>query len=149
MLQEQAQPELQMTHVFPGKRERVFQAWTKKEELEQWFGPEGYQTTVQELEVQVGGAYRFEMRNPDGGVAYLTGKYMEIIPNEKLVYTWRWMDWAANMEDTLVTVQFLDNGDSTEVAVAHKNFASEAARAGHGFAWSGILEGSLRKYLAR
>ncbi|MGB8956569.1 MAG: SRPBCC domain-containing protein [Tumebacillaceae bacterium] len=149
MSQENQQPALHVTHLFPGKRDRVFQAWTNKEELELWFGPEGYQTTVQELDVRAGGTYRFEMRNPDGGVAFLTGTYMEMIPSEKLVYTWRWMDWAANVEDTLVTVQFIDKGDSTEVSVTHQNFASETARAGHGFAWNGILEGRLRKYLAR
>lgn len=140
---------LQFTHLFPGTPERVFRAWTQKEELEQWFGPEGYRTRVQELDVRIGGSYRFEMRNPDGGLAYLTGTYMEIVPHEKLVYTWRWMDWAEHVEDTLVTVRFHDKGNSTEVAVLHQNFAHEMAMTGHGFAWRGILESGLRKHLAK
>jgi uncharacterized protein YndB with AHSA1/START domain len=56
---EQQHLSVQMTHLFPGTRERVFQAWTRREELEKWFGPEGYTTNVQALEVQVGGHYRF------------------------------------------------------------------------------------------
>jgi uncharacterized protein YndB with AHSA1/START domain len=81
-------------------------------------------------------------------VAYLTGHYEEIVPNEKLVYTWRWEDWAQHVEDTLVTVEFIDKGDATEIVVTHQNLANEAAVKGQTFGWKGILEGSLRKYLA-
>ncbi|KEO83260.1 SRPBCC family protein [Tumebacillus flagellatus] len=140
-------PPVQMTQVFPGSRELVFRAWTTRAELESWFGPPGYTTTVRELDVRVGGIYRFEMQNPDGGVAYLTGRYVEIQPGEKLVYTWRWEDWTQETEDTLVTLEFHERGESTEIVITHQHFASEAAATGHKFAWERILGESLRKYL--
>jgi uncharacterized protein YndB with AHSA1/START domain len=138
---------LQTSHLFPGKRERVFQAWTRKGELELWFGPEGYSTTVKQLDVQVGGTYQFELRRPDGNMAGLSGTYLDIIPNEKLVFTWRWSDWGEELEDTLVTVQFVDKGDSTEIQLTHQNFASQQAMEGHKFSWSSILGSSLYSYL--
>ncbi|MGZ4163347.1 MAG: SRPBCC family protein [Tumebacillaceae bacterium] len=139
---------LHLTHLFPGTCELVFQAWTNKEQLEMWFGPEGYSTEVQQLDVSVGGTYEFALKRPDGHVASLSGKYLEVHPNEKLVFTWRWSDWGQELEDTLVTVQFIDKGISTEVALTHENFAHQAAMEGHKFAWSSIVGESLRKYLA-
>lgn len=139
---------LQLTHVFPGTRERVFQAWTSKAELEQWFGPEGMRTTVEELEVRVGGAYVIRMQAPEGQSGVVSGKYVEIVLNEKLVFTWRWSDWAAEQEDTLVTVEFIEKGEVTEVVLTHQHLADENAVQHHHFGWTSTLEGNLHKYLA-
>lgn len=138
---------LQLTHQFRGKLARVYRAWTNPSELAKWFGPVGYTKTVLEFDLRVGGAYRFEMQNPEGNSAYLTGTYQTILPEEKLVYTWRWEDWGQEIEDSLVTVEFHDRGDATEIVVTHEKLAHEAAVAGQKYGWTSTLEGSLQKYL--
>lgn len=57
---------LELNHTYPVKRERVFNAWTKSEELEKWWGPEGFKTTIEEMNVEVNGKYKFNMHSPDG-----------------------------------------------------------------------------------
>src|SRR3569833_2180517 len=93
---------MQLTRLFEGTRERVYQAWSNKEQLEKWFGPGEIHTTVPEYDFQVGGTYEFVMRNEEGYKGGLTGKFVEIVPNEKLVFTWRWTNWGPEMADSLI-----------------------------------------------
>jgi uncharacterized protein YndB with AHSA1/START domain len=139
---------LQLSQLFPAKRERVYRAWTNKEALEGWFGPEGFRTTVLQLDLAVGGDYRFEMQGPEGNASVVKGRYMEIVPNEKLVFTWRWEDWDDQIDDSLVTVEFREKGEFTEVALTHQNLRDEEAVAAHTFGWTNSLEASLAKFLA-
>jgi len=88
-----ASPEtrLSLTRTFSAPREKVFRAWTDPEELKKWWGPPGYSTPTADVDLRVGGAYRFGMMElPDGEVFYLAGTYREVRPPEKLVYTWNW-----------------------------------------------------------
>ncbi len=68
-------------------RERVFSALTKPAELATWWGPHGFTTQVTELDLTVGGGYRFSMQPPDGDVFHLSGEFLEIDPPRRLVYT--------------------------------------------------------------
>jgi uncharacterized protein YndB with AHSA1/START domain len=78
-------------------------------------------------------------KRPDGEVFYLTGVYREVRPPERLVYTWRW-EAEPELGETLVTVEFLDRGASTEVVLTHERFPSDAVRDQHGTGWSSCLE---------
>lgn len=140
---------LQLNHTYPVKRERVFNAWTKSEQLAHWWGPEGFKTTIEEMNVEAGGNYKFNMHAPDGETHVLTGQYMEIVPNEKLVFTWKWENGDAAFPSTTVTIDFLDKGDSTEVVVTHTDLPSEEAANNHNFGWTSSLEGSLKVYLGQ
>ncbi len=80
-------PSLSITRTFAAPRERVFQAWTDPEELKKWWGPDGYTTPSAEVDLKVGGSYRFAMKPPGGEVFFLSGEYREVRAPEKLVYT--------------------------------------------------------------
>jgi uncharacterized protein YndB with AHSA1/START domain len=80
--------EIRMTRVFNAPRRLVFDALTKPELLRQWFfGPPGWSLAVCELELKVGGAYRYVWRGPDGTQMGMRGVLREIVPPERLVST--------------------------------------------------------------
>lgn len=131
---------LNLRRIFKAPREKVFRAWTDPEELKKWWGPEGYATPSAEVDLRVGGKYRLGMRKlPDGEIFYLSGIYREVRPPERLVYTWRWEAQPEHGE-TLVTVEFREVGDSTEVVLTHERFPTEKARDDHNRGWSGCLD---------
>ncbi|MEU7896030.1 SRPBCC family protein [Nonomuraea sp. NPDC049152] len=79
--------EIVLTRVFDAPRRLVFDAWTKPELLRRWFGPHGYELVVCEVDLRVGGTWRYVLRRPDGTEMHLHGVYREIVAPERLVRT--------------------------------------------------------------
>ncbi len=149
---------LQVRRVIKGSRQRVFEAWTNPELLKQWFGPAALTVAQVSSDLKVGGAYRIEMEGvsancvtPDNKTVgerrpVATGKYTEIIPYDRLRFTWRG-DWG-EVEDTLVTVEFKDVPGGTEVLLTHTNFATPEMKQGHNIGWTESFE-KLAKFIER
>ncbi len=66
--------EVVMTRVFKAPRRLVFDAWTQPQHLQCWFAPQGYILPVCEIDLRVGGRYRWVMRGPDGSEVTMTGE---------------------------------------------------------------------------
>ena len=79
--------ELVVTRVIDAPRTKVFRAWTDPEILKQWFAPKPYTTPVAELDFRPGGANYIVMKGPDGSEIPNRGVYLEIVPNERIVFT--------------------------------------------------------------
>lgn len=79
--------ELVICRLIEAPREKVYQAWTKPELLKRWFAPSPWTTTAAELDVRPGGACTVTMRGPEGEEFPNPGVYLEVVPNEKLVFT--------------------------------------------------------------
>ncbi|HEX2034423.1 MAG TPA: SRPBCC family protein [Chloroflexota bacterium] len=80
--------ELVITRVFDAPRELVFEAWTRAEHVRHWYGLRRMTLVVCEIDLRVGGRWRFVVRDPEDGNDYgFTGVYREIVPPERLVYT--------------------------------------------------------------
>lgn len=79
--------ELVLTRLIDAPREKLFRAWTDPDLLKQWFAPLPYTTPVAELDVRPGGANLIVMRGPDGNDMPLRGIYLEVVENERLVFT--------------------------------------------------------------
>jgi uncharacterized protein YndB with AHSA1/START domain len=82
-----ADRELILTRLVDAPREKLYRAWTDPALLKQWFAPEPWSTPVAELDVRVGGASLVVMRGPDGNEFPNRGVYLEVAPNERLVFT--------------------------------------------------------------
>jgi uncharacterized protein YndB with AHSA1/START domain len=80
--------EIRMTRLFDAPRDLVFEAMSKPEHIKQWWGRlgEGYSVPVCEVDLRVGGAWRFVNRHPKGEAAF-HGVYREINPPERVVFT--------------------------------------------------------------
>jgi len=103
--------ELVMTRVFDAPRNLVFDALTKPELLKLWHGPRGWSLVVCEIDLRVGGAWRFVSRRPDGKEVGQRGVYREIVPPQRLVNTESWEDW--NPGEVLVTVVLVEQAGKT------------------------------------
>jgi uncharacterized protein YndB with AHSA1/START domain len=79
--------ELVLTRLIDAPREKLFRAWTNADLLKQWFAPRPYTTPVAELDVRTGGSSLIVMRGPDGTEMPLPGVYLEVVENERIVFT--------------------------------------------------------------
>ncbi|WP_438483056.1 SRPBCC family protein [Oleiharenicola lentus] len=80
-----ASRDLVLTRVIDAPREKVFTAWTQH--LPRWWGPHGITTPVCEMELRPGGIFRTVMRAPDGTDYPTSGVFLEIVPNQRIVFT--------------------------------------------------------------
>jgi len=124
---------------------RVFDAWTRPEVLASWFGPDGYTVITSELDLRVGGAYLIALRSPDGAVIRHFGEYVAICAPESLVFTWvldnqDCQGSADQCADTLVSIDLVAVGESTQLRLTHERLPSKAALDGHQFGWVSSLE---------
>ena len=79
--------EIVMTRVFDAPRELVFEAHSNCEHMSRWWGPRGFTLSLCEMDFRPGGAYRFVQRAPDGAGYAFRGEYREIVPPERIVWT--------------------------------------------------------------
>ena len=82
-----ANRELVITRIINAPREKLFKAWTDPELMKQWFTPKPWATVHVETEVRAGGSSLIVMRGPDGTEFPNRGVYLEVVPNERLVFT--------------------------------------------------------------
>ena len=74
-----------LRRVFDAPAHRVFEAWTRAEQLSRWFGPKGFSVHSAEVDPRPGGVFRLCMRSPEGKDYWVRGAYREVVPNERLV----------------------------------------------------------------
>ncbi|MBB6673786.1 SRPBCC family protein [Cohnella nanjingensis] len=138
---------LELHRVYNASKESVFLAWTREEQLKQWWGLTGFTTTIGHMDVSIGGKYLFHMRAPNGKIHTVEGRYVEIVPNDKLSFTWKWVTEGDDSEETLVTIDFVDQDNSTELVITHTNFSTMKEAKKHNNSWTNSLEGGLCDYL--
>jgi uncharacterized protein YndB with AHSA1/START domain len=150
MAQTEQETVLRLSRRFNAPRERVFDAWTNPAVLREWWAAQPtWDTPVAEADARPGGRYRLSMRDTDSGAIHtLVGEYKEVERPERLVYSWTWEsneDAMKGTEDTLVEVEFRDDGDGTEVLVTHSGFANAQLRDMHAHGWNGCLDNLERR----
>ncbi|MBI1878583.1 MAG: SRPBCC domain-containing protein [Chloroflexi bacterium] len=129
-----------LKRTFAAPREKVFRAWTEPERLKKWFAPAGCSAPSAEIELWVGGKYRVGMQFPHEDIFYVSGTYREIEPPARLVFTWRWEKPEKDFGETLVTIEFHDRGNSTEVVLTHERFPTPEIYEQHNQGWNSILD---------
>ena len=125
---------LVVRRAFTASRQRVFRAWIEPEALEQWFRPRGMSVTVRSLDARVGGSFHFDLE--DGSC--IAGTYLQIVPPKKLVYTWS--GGAEQGWETVVTLDFLEQGAVTEVVLTHEGLSTPARRALAEGGWPSLFD---------
>ena len=134
--------ELYLTREFTAPRDLVFAAWTDVRQAARWWAPRNFTSLACEMDLRPGGLWRRSLQAPDGRVVVKHGVYREVVPPERLVFTYitEHANGAVDPE-TLVTVTFADLGDGrTRLTLRHSAFDSEIARTDHQGGWIGALE---------
>lgn len=112
------------TRIFDAPREAVYKAWTDPKQLAKWFPPEGFTAPRCEIDARPGGVFRVDMQGPDlppfdGNVFPGPGKFVEVTPNERLVFTMTPEFGGQTLPTVTTTVTFEDvAGKRTRCTVA-------------------------------
>lgn len=146
--------ELTLTRVFDAPRALVWGAWTDPKLVAQWWGPKAFTTSVCEIDLREGGAFRLDLCGPDGVIYPCKGIYHEIVEPERIVYSSDAAEGhpcgAGIPPRSRVTVTFIEHRTKTTLTL-HTRFASAARReaavqARFSISWQESLE-RLAKYV--
>jgi uncharacterized protein YndB with AHSA1/START domain len=111
--------EIAMTRSFDAPHQLVFDAWTNPEHLKRWLGREGDTMIVCEVDLRVGGAYRYVWRLHEGSEMGMYGEYREIVPSQRLVATEMFNEpyYEAMGSGTLNTLTLVERDGVTTMTV--------------------------------
>lgn len=134
-----ARPSLTFTRRINASPAKVYAAWTDPKKIVRWFGRADVkpETTCAVIEARVGGHYRISF-DTESEYHEVGGAYREVVPNQRLVFSWAWH--STPERESLVTVTFKPDGDGTLLTVHHAQLFDDAAREGHERGWLGALD---------
>jgi uncharacterized protein YndB with AHSA1/START domain len=142
--------ELVIDRIFDAPRELVWKAWTDPAMAKEWAGPREFKATHFEQDGRVGGKWRLCLHSDgfdigDGQLRELNlwqgGVFQEIVPPERVVYTFAWDDMAEiSGDEMLVTVTFEDLGGKTAMRFRQERFRNTSQRDGHIKGWNSAFD---------
>jgi uncharacterized protein YndB with AHSA1/START domain len=139
----QGDREIVMTRLFNAPRRMVFEAMTKPELIQRWLlGPDGWTMPVCEVDLRVGGSYRYLWRHQNGQEMGVRGVYREIVPPEKVVHTEKFdQPWYPG--EVVVTTVLTEEAGKTRLKTTILSVSSDAR---DGMLKSGMERGVARSY---
>ena len=135
-----ADREIMIERTVNAPRELVWRAWTEADQIAAWWGPNGFTTTIHEMDVAVGGVWRFMMHGPDGTDYPNKVVYREIVKPERLVYDHD-DDQDPPSHKFQTTVTFAAQGRKTKVTLRALFDSADARAASVKF---GAIEGGAQ-----
>jgi uncharacterized protein YndB with AHSA1/START domain len=130
-----------MTRVLNAPRALVFKAHTDPNLIPKWWGRRSYTTTVDQLDLRVGGRWRFVQCDPDGNEYAFNGVYREIVPPERLSYTFEFEGMPGHV--LIETLTFEEQDGKTRLTVTGLYQSVEDR---DGMLQSGMEEGANESY---
>jgi uncharacterized protein YndB with AHSA1/START domain len=135
------QRELVITRTFDAPRHLVFAAWTDPKHIVQWWGPRAHPGTHIEMDVRPGGAWRNCLTSVETGQQlWQGGVFLEVVPPERLVFTFAWEEEGERGLETVVTVTFAEQGGKTLMTMRQAPFATDSSRSGHSEGWNSTFD---------
>ncbi len=139
--------DLEIVRVFDAPRDLVFEMWAKPEHMDRWSAPKGFTIPEARMDFREGGEWYCHMREPNGGDHKAFGRYIEIKKPSRIVMTHDWMHGGEAGPETVVSVDFVDQGGKTKMVFRQTGFASVKARDGHAEGWGECFD-LLEEHLA-
>jgi uncharacterized protein YndB with AHSA1/START domain len=144
-------PALRLERTFDAPAEAVFDAWTNPEVLKRWWAADpSWRTAAAEVDLRVGGRYMLSMEDAGGEELHtVRGEYSEVRRPERLVYSWAWEEADGRVgHASTVTVDFIEQGQSTTVVLEHTGLASLESGNSHRSGWEGCLSNLAARVFA-
>lgn len=130
-------PQLSIRREFEATPSEVFTAFSKAEALAQWFAPHGGPARAR-TDLRVDGEWSLEMPGSDGATVSVSGRYLEIIENRRLAFTWAWAGTPDRISK--VCIDLADREGKTLLTLTHTQFYDEDARDNHAKGWAACLD---------
>ena len=132
---------LRLERLIAAPPERVFELWTRPEQLVRWWGPDGWDIPAHAIDVRPGGHWRTTMRSPEGRRETVSGVYRVIDKPRRLVFTWAWdQDDGSRGHETEITVTFEPAPGGTRLKLVQQAFQSKEVRDNHDRGWSSSFD---------
>jgi len=130
MVERKSDREMVVTRTFDAPANLVFDAWTRPELFMRWWAPKslGMQLRSCDMDVRTGGKYRLEFGADAANSMAFFGKYLEVVPNAKIV----WTNDEGDEDGAVTTVTFEERGGQTLLTMSELYPSAEAFEAGHG-----------------
>jgi uncharacterized protein YndB with AHSA1/START domain len=134
---------VRLTRVLRARPGEVFRAWTEPDLLEGWWtGVGGWVDAKAEVDLRVGGRYHFSMRDERGAAHGVLGVYTEIVPAERLGFSWTWENEPSVMrgsEGSLVDLVLREVSEGTQLSLTHSGLGSKLVKDMHEQGWNALL----------
>jgi uncharacterized protein YndB with AHSA1/START domain len=132
-------PSLVLKRRLKAAPEKVYEAWTRPEQMTHWWGVAGGpKPPVAETDLRVGGRFRVQFWDPKNEHHSVSGIYREVVPNRKLAFSWAWQ--STPERESLVTIELNPVTEGTMLTLTHEQFFDEKARDDHGRGWNIALD---------
>ncbi|MCX5578389.1 SRPBCC family protein [Kaistia terrae] len=141
-------PNLTLKLLIKASPARLFKAWTDPSKIVHWWGPHETQegSVEAETDLRVGGAYRIRFKTSDGQQHEASGAYQEIVPDQKLAFSWTLL--ATPDQLSTVTVTLRGEVGGTMLTLTQAPLADEATLASQRASWTGAIE-KLERFATR
>jgi len=132
---------LTIARLFDAPRELVWRAWTDPKHAINWWGPRDYPAREVEMDVRVGGRWRHCLRSTETGAdLWHGGVFREVVPPERLVFTFAWEEEGERGIENVVTITFTAQGKKTLMNFRQTPFQSAEERDGHQGGWGSAFD---------
>ncbi len=134
---------IRVARVIGGPQAEVYRAWTDPATKPGWWGKTARgELTVCEMDVRVGGPFRYEMSLPGAEAAEVAaGEHIEVSPPQRLVFTWPGSADGSGEGETAVTIEFVDLRDgTTRGVVTQEGVVDQRIATIYRAAWSNMLQ---------
>lgn len=131
-------PSLRLDRTLRAPPARVWAAWTRPELMTLWFGPHHTRVEQAEADVRVGGRFRVVLREENGERHEVSGDYVAVEPERRLVFTWAWVTMPERRSRVAVTLHAVPEG--TVLTLVHDRFADAETATRHTRGWTESLE---------
>ena len=118
----------------------VFDAVTTAEGIAQWWGPDAGPVLIAEADARKGGRYRVRFRKLDGTEHESSGEFLEVVPPERVVMSWRWEGGQEDPNESRVEILLRPIPEGTELTFTHSLLRDEESRLSHEGGWAGALD---------
>jgi len=133
--------ELKLKRSFLAPASRVFRAWTDPDIIKIWWhaGAE-YKCSIAEVDFRVDGLYRLGMKHIEKQAEHVVGgKFLEIIPDKKIVFTWKW-ESRDEENNSIITINFNETDNGSELILTQTGFSGDDSRKDHNKGWDLCLD---------
>jgi uncharacterized protein YndB with AHSA1/START domain len=118
------EPVILTSRFFKAPPALIFEAWTTPKHLRNWWGPRALELVTCDVDLRVGGSYRFVHRAPDGQEFAFSGEYLEIDPPHRLVATWVWEGMPDDVAVETLILEAVEGGTIVRSEARHTTLAA-------------------------
>ncbi len=132
---------LRLTRVIKAPAERVYQCFLDADAYAKWLPPHGFTGKVHEMQPKVGGKYRMSFSTIDRKMThFFGGRFVELVPNKRIVHTDRFEDPAMGTSEMTVTIDLVPVKGGTELRIEQRGIPKGPAADGAPYGWSQSLD---------